>query len=67
MNTRQPTLIEVLFPRCFPTNPVRTKVTRTILQPEIDQFEKAEAAAMAGHGPETRSVRAGAAAARGAA
>jgi hypothetical protein len=40
MNGRQPTLIDILQPRHFAANPARTKVTRTIVQPEIDEFEK---------------------------
>jgi hypothetical protein len=45
MNTRQPTLIEILQPRQVPANPKRTAVTRTILQPELDEFERLEALA----------------------
>jgi len=45
MNTRHPTLIEILQPRSVPANPKRTAVTRTILQPEIDEFERLEALA----------------------
>ena len=55
MNTRQPTLIEVLQPRKVTANPKRTAVTRTILQPEVDEFERLEAlaakAARSGSGP----------------
>jgi len=40
MNARHPTLIEILQPRRYDANPARAKVTRTILQPEIDEFEK---------------------------
>ena len=49
MNARQPSLIEVLYPRSFPSDPRRTKATRTVLQPEIDRFEQAEGVAKAGY------------------
>lgn len=42
MNRRRLTLIEVLEPQCFKTNPERSRVTRTIVQPEIDAFEQME-------------------------
>jgi hypothetical protein len=45
MNTRHPTLIEILQPRPVPAHPKRTAVTRTIVQPEIDEFEQMEALA----------------------
>jgi hypothetical protein len=40
MNARQPTLIEILRPQRFTPNPARTKVTRTVLQPDVDEFER---------------------------
>jgi hypothetical protein len=43
MNRRRLTLIEVLQPQCFKATPERSRVTRTILQPEIDAFEQMEA------------------------
>jgi hypothetical protein len=54
MNTRKPSLMEVLQPHRFPSNPKRTEATRTILQPELDRYEMAEAAAAADdHGEES--------------
>ncbi|MBA3032847.1 MAG: hypothetical protein KKF85_05795 [Gammaproteobacteria bacterium] len=47
MNRRQLTLIEVLQPQCFNNTPERSRVTRTIVQPEIDSFEQMEAQANA--------------------
>jgi hypothetical protein len=43
MNRRRLTLIEVLQPRRFQGTPERSRVTRTIVQPEIDAFEEQEA------------------------
>jgi len=43
MNRRRLTLIEVLQPQSFKTTPERSRVTRTIVQPEIDTFEEMEA------------------------
>lgn len=43
MNRRRLTLIEVLQPRAFGATPERARVTRTILQPEVDAFELMEA------------------------
>lgn len=43
MNRRRLTLIEVLEPRRFQGTPERSRVTRTILQPEVDAFEQREA------------------------
>lgn len=43
MNRRRLTLIEVLQPRRFQGTPERSRVTRTIIQPEIDAFEEQEA------------------------
>lgn len=43
MNRRQLTLIEVLQPRSFQVTPERSRVTRTIVQPEVDAFEQQEA------------------------
>jgi len=42
MNTRRVTLLEVLFPRCVKSNALRAKVTKTVIQPDIDAFEQAE-------------------------
>lgn len=42
INRRRLTLIEVLQPRCFQATPERTRVTRTIVQPEVDSFEEME-------------------------
>lgn len=47
MNRRRLTLIEVLQPQCFNNTPERSRVTRTIVQPEIDSFELMEAQANA--------------------
>ncbi len=43
MNRRRLTLIEVLEPQSFKATPERSRVTRTIVQPEIDTFEETEA------------------------
>lgn len=43
MNRRPLTLIEVLQPRSFKATPERARVTRTVVQPEIDSFELLEA------------------------
>jgi hypothetical protein len=43
MNRTRLTLIEVLQPRRFQGTPERSRVTRTIVQPEIDAFEEQEA------------------------
>lgn len=43
MKIRPLSLIEVLQPRAFGNTPERTRVTRTIVQPEIDAFEQMEA------------------------
>lgn len=43
MNAQRLTLIEVLQPRSFRNTPERARVTRTILQPEVDAFEQREA------------------------
>lgn len=45
MHSRRLTLIEVLQPKSFQITPERARVTRTIVQPEIDAFEQMEAAA----------------------
>jgi hypothetical protein len=37
-----PTLVDVLNPKYFPDHPIRTKVTRIVLQAEEDRFELAE-------------------------
>lgn len=44
MNAQQPSLLDILHPRCFPQHPKRSQVTRTIQQPEIDLIEQAEVA-----------------------
>ncbi|MFN6961007.1 MAG: hypothetical protein ACK4N6_02100, partial [Rhodocyclaceae bacterium] len=43
MNRTRISLIDVLQPRQFKITPERSKVTRTIIQPEIDAFEEQEA------------------------
>lgn len=43
MNRTRLTLIDVLQPRRFQGTPERTRVTRTIVQPEVDAFEEQEA------------------------
>jgi len=43
MNRRRLTLIEVLEPQSFKATPERSRVTRTIVQPEIDSFKEMEA------------------------
>ncbi len=43
MNRRRLTLIEVLQPQSFKGTPERSRVTRTVVQPEIDTFEQMEA------------------------
>ncbi len=47
MNHRRLTLIDVLQPQAFGITPERARVTRTILQPEVDAFEQMEAQAAA--------------------
>lgn len=58
MNYRRLTLIDVLQPQCFKATPERSRVTRTVVQPEIDAFEQREAemakkSALAGRRAET--------------
>jgi len=48
MKSRSLSLIEVLQPRPFRDTPERARVTRTIVQPEIDAFEQMEANAAQG-------------------
>lgn len=55
MNRRPLSLIEVLQPQCFKATPERSRVTRTIVQPEIDAFEQLEAQ----HGDLEKSALAG--------
>lgn len=43
MNRRSISLIEVLQPRAYQVTPERARVTRTIMQPEVDSFEQMEA------------------------
>lgn len=43
MYRRHLTLIEVLQPQSYRSTPERSRVTRTIVQPEIDAFEQREA------------------------
>lgn len=43
MQHRRLTLIEVLQPQSFQITPERARVTRTIVQPDIDAFEQIEA------------------------
>lgn len=43
MYRRHLTLIEVLQPQSYRSTPERSRVTRTIVQPEIDSFEQREA------------------------
>lgn len=43
MKIRPLSLIEVLQPQAFCNTPERARVTRTIVQPEIDAFEEMEA------------------------
>jgi len=43
MNRNRISLLDILQPRQFKTTPERSKVTRTIIQPEIDTFEAQEA------------------------
>jgi hypothetical protein len=47
MNRTRLTLIDVLQPRRFQGTPERSRVTRTIVQPEVDAFEEQEARSMA--------------------
>jgi hypothetical protein len=42
-----PTLMEVLQPRFYETNRKRAAVTITVRQPEMDEFERREAASKA--------------------
>lgn len=48
MKIRPLSLLEVLQPQAFRNTPERARVTRTILQPEIDAFEQMEAGASQG-------------------
>ncbi len=59
MNRRRLTLIEVLEPRCFHATPERSRVTRTIVQPEIDSFEQIEAQSEAAAAAAEKSALAG--------
>jgi hypothetical protein len=43
MNRHSISLLDILQPRQFKMTPERSKVTRTIIQPEIDVFEEQEA------------------------
>lgn len=43
MKRRPLTLIEVLQPRPIQATPERARVTRTVIQPEVDSFELLEA------------------------
>jgi hypothetical protein len=43
MKIRPLSLIEVLQPQAFCNTPERARVTRTIVQPEVDAFEQMEA------------------------
>jgi hypothetical protein len=43
MTRRHLTLIDVLQPQSFRSTPERSRVTRTIVQPEVDTFEQQEA------------------------
>jgi len=43
MKNRQPTFIDILYPRSYPNNPKRVDATRIIVQPECDLFEQSEA------------------------
>lgn len=54
MKRRPITLIEVLQPRPIQATPERARVTRTVVQPEIDTFELLEAQSSGGK----KSVRA---------
>lgn len=45
MKRKPLTLIDVLQPRPFQATPERARVTRTVIQPEIDSFEQLEAQA----------------------
>ncbi len=42
MDTRRPALREVLYPRSFKAHPKRSEVTRTIVQFDGDEFQRAE-------------------------
>lgn len=53
----QPSLLDILRPRCFPKNPKRSRVTRTIQQPEIDLFEQVEAAKAGSRADMSRPAR----------
>lgn len=46
MKIRPLSLIEVLQPRAFGNTPERARVTRTIVQPEVDAFEQMEAGSL---------------------
>lgn len=48
MTRRHVTLIEVLQPPSFCSTPERSRVTRTIVQPEVDAFEQQEAELLKG-------------------
>lgn len=48
MKIKPLSLIEVLQPRAFCNTPERARVTRTIVQPEVDAFEQMEAASPQG-------------------
>ena len=55
MMSRQPTLIEVLEPPRFKANAARAKVTRTIRQPDMDEFERRAQLAAEHNSPSRRN------------
>ncbi len=59
MKRKSVSLIDVLQPKHFQVTPERARVTRTIMQPEIDSFEQMEAQTL-GRGKSTPAGRQGA-------
>lgn len=57
MNRKSISLIEVLQPKAFRITPERARVTRTIVQPEIDSFELMEAQVATSKGKLAQEMR----------
>ena len=58
MNTRVPTLQEVLYPRCFAANPKRARATRTVVQRDSEDWENADRASSGKWWSESSSAKA---------
>lgn len=58
MNTRRATLMEVIYPRLFPSNSKRAQAMRTITQPDIEGLEQTGAGLAEGWRTESPSAHA---------